>query len=270
MASNVRQDQSEWEDEMAAEITLQPEGWIEQHALGKSVFLHLFPGFVFTVIYVFGVRYTVGNAVPPLFIFLMAGMSFLIPFELGFLLYQAKKRNRSFSLKGIVGFRNKIPKWQYIALPVLLLGWIFVVAMVVNPPLEKTIIGRFFSWVPKFYFLESLVDQMNQYSKSLLVVSAVLGALLNGIFGPVVEELYFRGYLLPRISRVGWWAPLLNSVLFSLYHFFTPWQNPLRIVALTPLFYTVWWRKNIYLGILVHCLMNLAGSLSLMAMILKQ
>jgi hypothetical protein len=30
--------------------------------------------------------------------------------------------------------------------------------------------------------------------------------------------------LLPRISRFGGWAPLINTVLFSLYHFFTPWQ----------------------------------------------
>jgi hypothetical protein len=140
--------------------------------------------------------------------------------------------------------------------------------MVVNPPIENTIIKRFFAWIPEYYFLTSLVSQANQYSKSLLVVSAVFGVFFNGFFGPVVEELYFRGYLLPRISRLGKWAPLLNSVLFSFYHFFTPWQNPLRIVALTPLFYTVWWRKNIYLGIIVHCLMNLTGSLMLMVAIL--
>lgn len=241
---------------------------MEQHSLGASVFLHLFPGLVFTVIYVLAVKHTVGRGVPPLFVFLIAGVSFLVPFELGFLLYRARKRNNSFSLTGVVSFRNKIPHWQYIALPVLLLGWALFVAMVVNPPLEKAIIGRFFSWVPRHYFLESLADQAKQYSRSLLVVSAVLGTLLNGILGPIVEELYFRGYLLPRISRLRGWAPLFHSALFSLYHFFTPWQNPLRIIALTPLFYTVWWRRNIYVGIIVHCLMNLMGSLMLMAAVL--
>jgi membrane protease YdiL (CAAX protease family) len=45
----------------------------------------------------------------------------------------------------------------------------------------------------------------------------------------VVEEMYFRGYLLPRISRLGAWAPLVNTVLFSLYHLFTPWLNVGRI-----------------------------------------
>jgi hypothetical protein len=39
-----------------------------------------------------------------------------------------------------------------------------------------------------------------------------------------VEEYYFRGYLLPRLSRFGSLAPVINVALFSLYHFFTPWQ----------------------------------------------
>ena len=45
----------------------------------------------------------------------------------------------------------------------------------------------------------------------------------------MVEKMYFRGYLLPRISRLGAWAPLVNTVLFSPYHLFTPWLNVGRI-----------------------------------------
>ena len=83
------------------------------------------------------------------------------------------------------------------------------------------------------------------------MTSALFLVLINGIFGPIVEELYFRGYLLPRISQLRGWAPLFNSVLFSIYHFFSPWQNPLRILAFTPVFYACW-KKNIY--VIVHCL----------------
>jgi membrane protease YdiL (CAAX protease family) len=80
----------------------------------------------------------------------------------------------------------------------------------------------------------------------------------------VVEELYFRGYLLPRISRFGAWAPLINMVLFSLYHFFTPWQNLGRIVGLLPMVYTVWWKRSIYVSIAVHVL----GNVSVMVLLL--
>lgn len=254
---------------MSAKTAASPGDHSEQHSLEKSVFLHLFPGFVFTIVYVLGVRFSVGRGVPPFFVFLSVGLLFLIPFELGYLLHQAKKRGGSFSLKRIVCYRNKIPKWQYLALPALLLGWIFFIALVVNPPLENVIVERFFAWIPEPYFLESLVTQASQYSRSLLIVSAVFGIFFNGIFGPIVEELYFRSYLLPRISRLGSWSPILNSVLFSLYHFFTPWQNPLRLMALTPVFFTVWRKKNIYLGMIVHCIMNLAGSSMLMMTVLR-
>ena len=82
---------------------------------------------------------------------------------------------------------------------------------------------------------------------------------LNGIAGPLVEELYFRGYLLPRIPSRRGWAPLINVILFSLYHFFSPWQNVTRIVALIPLVYTVAWKRNIYLSIFTHCILNTLG-----------
>ena len=65
------------------------------------------------------------------------------------------------------------------------------------------------------------------------------------------------------------WAPLFNTVLFSIYHFFTPWQNPLRILAFTPVFYAVWWKKNIYIGIIVHCLVNLLGSAAVLILIIR-
>ena len=55
--------------------------------------------------------------------------------------------------------------------------------------------------------------------------------LLIGIIGPTVEELYFRGPLLPRIDRLGAWAPVLNSGLFALYHFWSPWQLPVRLLV---------------------------------------
>ena len=92
--------------------------------------------------------------------------------------------------------------------------------------------------------------------------------LANGIVGPVVEELYFRGYLLPRIAWLGRWAPVLNTVLFSLYHFFTPWANVGRIVALLPMVYTAWWKRNIYLSMAVHVLWNLGAMMLLLAVLL--
>lgn len=66
------------------------------------------------------------------------------------------------------------------------------------------------------------------------------------------------------MNRLGKAAPLVNVVLFSIYHFFTPWQNITRIVALTPMVYGVWYNKNIRIGIIVHIAVNV-GSMVMMA-----
>jgi membrane protease YdiL (CAAX protease family) len=79
---------------------------------------------------------------------------------------------------------------------------------------------------------------------------------INGLIGPIVEELYFRGYLLPRMERLGRWAPLVNVSLFSVYHFWSPWQIVARILGLGPTVYAVRWKRNIYLGMAVHCGLN--------------
>ncbi len=47
-----------------------------------------------------------------------------------------------------------------------------------------------------------------------------------------------------------------------------PWQNPGRILSLLPVVYAVWWKRNIYLGMAVHCLGNIAAMLILLAAIL--
>ena len=83
--------------------------------------------------------------------------------------------------------------------------------------------------------------------------------IIDGIGNPMVEELYFRGYLLPRISRFKAWAPLLRAGLFAMAHLWRPHNVPLIFLLVAPLYYLVWWKQNIYLSIAVHSLANLIG-----------
>jgi len=102
-----------------------------------------------------------------------------------------------------------------------------------------------------------------------LLITALLGLVVNGFFGPITEELYFRGYLLPRISRFKMWAPAFNGVLHSLYHFWMPWQAPGLILGLLPAAFVVWWKRNIYLGMIIHVVGNTLGSILTLATILN-
>ena len=246
-----------------------PAASAEQHPFGKSLILHLLPGALVTT--AFAILVPVGSrfGVPAFAVFLGLGVVLLVPLELGYLVWQAWKRSGTLCITTVVSYREPIPSWQYVLLPVPLLLWMLLIFLLVNPPVETSLIERFFPWIPQDYHLQSFATHMEDYNRTLLISSAFLLLIFGGIVGPVVEELYFRGYLLPRMPRCGGWAPLLHTVLFSLYHFFTPWQNPARILALTPLYYVVWWKRNIYIGILVHCAGNTLGMGALLFAVLR-
>ena len=239
---------------------------IQQHSIVQSTGLHLLPGVLILAFYIITAPLVRKLGFPSLFALSLAALVVLIPFEFGYLLYQGKKRNGRLSLKGIVLYRERIPVWQYIILVPILLLWSVFCFILMSPPTESFLIETLFFWLPDWFFLS---DNMTQYSQSAVVVTWVLGLVFTTIAAPIVEELYFRGYLLPRISRLKGWAPFINALLFSLYHFWTPWQNPTRILALLPLVFAVSWKKNIYLSIITHCMLNTIGMLAMLPLILR-
>ncbi len=116
--------------------------------------------------------------------------------------------------------------------------------------------------LPGLDVLPNLTGPLGEFGTYLWI--GLIFGVVNAVVGPVVEEVYFRGYLLPRLSRFGAWAPLINTVLFSLYHFFTPWQNVGRILGLLPMVYAAWWKRSIYVSMGAHVL----GNVSVMLMLL--
>lgn len=238
----------------------------EQHSLAASVILHLLPGILILAFFVVFTPLLTEKGFPTLFCLFLAVAVVLIPFELGYILYKARRKNKSFSLNGIVLYRQKLPLWQYFALIPPFLAWALVAYFLIAPPMQGSLKDEYFSWLPAWFFLDY---NLAQCSKSVLLATWVMGVLFNGIAGPIVEELYFRGYLLPRISRLKFWAPLLNVLLFSVYHFFSPWRNLERILALLPGTYIIQWKKNIYLGIIPHCLLNTTGMLLMAPLLFK-
>jgi membrane protease YdiL (CAAX protease family) len=189
--------------------------------------------------------------------FILTVTLILIPFELGYLLYLGKKRNGRFSLAGIVLYREPVRILQLTLLVLLIFGWASLVVLTLSG-IDIFLFDTFFGWVPDRFLLHV---QVSRYPKSVLLITALASLLFSAIAGPVVEELYFRGYLLPRISRLRGWAPVLATVLFVFYHFWSPWQAVTRILFVLPMIYVVWGKRNIYIGIWVHCIENTVGVL---------
>ena len=49
---------------------------------------------------------------------------------------------------------------------------------------------------------------------------------------------------------------MLHSLLFALFHVWTPWLTVARTIGVLPLIMIVQWKRNIYLGMLAHILVN--------------
>jgi len=217
------------------------------HSVPRSVALHLVPGILIGVFY-FAVRVPLARAGYPSVLALMLAIPLvLVPLELGWLLLQGRRRTGRLSIASVVSFRARIPAWHYVAWSLgtfVVVGLIFAAMRPVDTFLKEAV----FSWVPT---LETGLD--GGFDRTPLVVTYLAVLIFGAILGPVVEELYFRGYLLPRTP--GRFSILRHSLMFAAYHVFTPWMIVTRTVGLLPLIFAVR-KSNIYVGIIVHVLIN--------------
>jgi membrane protease YdiL (CAAX protease family) len=233
---------------------------IEKHSIVQSIYFHLIPGILISIFYIL-IRPTVNKfGYPSIFALVLAVMFILIPIELGYLMYQGMKKYGRYTLKGIINVNNSIPWWQNLIWALIVFAVIGVLFTFLKP-VESFLKIRLFFWLPD---LDNGVD--GNYSRTILTITYSLYLLFVVFLGPLVEELYFRGYLLPRMQ--GKFAVLFHSFLFAAYHFFTPWMIISRTVGFIPLI-LVAKKKNIYTGMIVHILCNLISIASAIIFIMN-
>jgi len=243
---------------------LQPE--VPQYGLVKLLVLHLVPGALATLAYLALIPLTNRLHWPAMSALLLSAAIALVPIELGHLLQQGKKRSGRWSLEGIVLFPRRERGWLVWLLPVGL----FVLAVVgyeLTVPLDRVWRQAAFSWLPSWYLFTDL-EQYAQYSRPVLVGAFSARLLLDGFLFPTVEELYFRGYLLPRMARFGWAAPFLNCFLFAAYHFWQPYNLPTIFFVSLPMVLGVWVTKDLRVGVYTHILLNTVGGILAMISVL--
>ncbi len=239
---------------------------LPQHSLIHSIWLHLLPGILIVLFAVAAGFIASKVGLPLLLIPSLWVLLVLIPFELGYLLVQGKKRNGKLSLQGIVLYREPAPLKSYLLLIPALVVWAIIAFLVIAPGAQTFLFDTLFFWVPSWFVALFAPVSTNGHPPTTLVVTVLLYLLMNPA-AALVEELYFRGYLLPRIAYLKGWAPLVNTMLFCLYHLHSPWQLPGRLLGFLPVAYAVSWKKNISIGIITHCLLDLLSAVALLVML---
>lgn len=221
-----------------------------EHGAALSVGLHLLPG-ALTGAAFFALRPLVAGAgYPPHLALVLAMPLALAPATLGPLLFLGHRRNGRPSLDGVVLYRPCRPGRRDLAwAPAVFAAGLAVFAL--GGGLDSRLRAALFGWLPSLDW-----GMGGGYSRGALIVTFALAALFVTLTESTVEELYFRGFLLPRMGYAGRWAVPLHSLLFALYHVWMPWRLVSLAVGILPLVFAVRRTRNLWVGIVPHALFN--------------
>ena len=99
------------------------------------------------------------------------------------------------------------------------------------------------------------------------VIISYLFAWITNILG---EELLFRGIILPRqIKKYGKFGWIYHGLLWGSWHFFAKWNLVFVFPLAFAFSYTIYKRKNLWITIFVHGLMNFISVLMVTLDVMK-
>lgn len=247
---------------------MKPDIYTKQLAMKNVVLLVFTPAVLLLLLFVLSAVF-LRTYIPVYLCLLLSIVVVIIPFEIAVIAVTNKKEHGKPGLSAAFENHRPLPIWQIILLGLISFAWAGAIFAILQPFENSLLINSVFRFVPDYLRSTGFTNQLATFSKPLIALTCIINLIFNGIIAPIVEELYFRGYLMSRLSRFGKAAPFLVAVLFSIYHLFTPWENLTRIIAFTPLHYIAWKKKNLYIGMITHCACNLAGALSLFSLLFK-
>lgn len=205
----------------------------------KLLILIFTPTFVLSVVY-----FALGHFIemPNLLLFCIIGTFTMAPIELGIILNASKKETGKYSLASAFVGHEKMPVWKIFIIAFVFFGVAGILSMTVAP-LENYLFSGlrngFLSHLP-LGFDWTNYEYLKTFSKPVLIVACIYYFLFNTLVGPIVEELFFRGYLTSHYNKQTAFTPILIAILFSLYHFWLPFNNIFRILVFAPVAYVCW------------------------------
>lgn len=208
---------------------------------------------------------------PGLLLFCLLGTVTLVPIELGIILSAGKKEYGSYTLKSALEGQGKISVWKTLLIAFLFFSLAGLLSVFVAPlenkllePLRLALLSRLpagFDW--------QNIDYVKSFSKPVILITCIYYGIFNVIIGPITEELFFRGYLTSHFRMQNNFTPILIAILFSLYHFWLPFNNIFRILVFAPVAFVAYKKKNIYISICLHCMCNLFSVISFVIAVLR-
>ena len=203
-------------------------------------------------------------SIPHILLFCILGTLILAPIELGIILKASKSEYGKYSLQSAFAGQEKCSIWQVLIIASVFFGIAGLLSAFIAPIENQIFAGirseilhslpRGFDWTNYAY--------LKTFSKPILMITCAYYGVFNVLIGPITEELFFRGYLTSHYEKQTPFVPIMIAVLFSLYHFWLPFNNVFRILAFAPAAYAAYKKKKLYISICFHCLCNLFSTLN--------
>ena len=198
-----------------------------------------------------------------LFVFAVVGISFIKK--------EAKRINISLKERLLI---KKVSKKQWlICLRVMIFG--ILLAQIITPFITSFIEFTGLS-IPDYmpFWLNPSINPMEtdieilspNYSirnNYMFVVVMVITLILNVL----VEELYFRAWLLPKMESLGKWSWIVNGVLFAFYHTFQLWLFPMLVIISLCITFMVYYSKSIVPAFAIHLIANSFSILTILLLV---
>jgi membrane protease YdiL (CAAX protease family) len=223
----------------------------------RAFALHLIPGTMTMAALLALTPAVIRGGYPLVLVYQVAVGLVGIPVMLGVMRWHARRETGRADPWAVVRYRGRPPLWVYPAVLVPMLLWAFGVFFA-NGSLREYLARDVFWWLPPYLLPDW--EPPAAPGRAALLTALVLQLLVDGLAAPVVEELYFRGFLLPTLGRLGVWAPLVNTALFAVQHWWQPYNWAQIFLIMLPLVYLVWWRRSVWLSVVMHCAGNSIGA----------
>ncbi len=102
--------------------------------------------------------------------------------------------------------------------------------------------------------ISELTPGFNLSGKYWLVALFLFTTFLNVL----AEDIYFRAWLLPKMSKMGHYSWIINGILFATYHTFQIWLFPMIIIPTTIMAFLTFKSKSILPSFVSHFILNVA------------
>jgi membrane protease YdiL (CAAX protease family) len=205
----------------------------------------------------------VNNGYPKVIMWgIVASIMLFIFAIVGLLLVSSESRKLNISLKERLLIKKVSTKQWLISLGIMIVG--IALAQAVSPFIFNFMELTGLS-IPDYmpFWLDPSINPMetdmailspNYPMSGNYAIVIVMGIAL--MLNILVEEIYFRAWLLPKMQSLGKWSWVINGLLFALYHTFQLWLFPMLVIVSLSITLTVYISKSILPAFTIHFIAN--------------